>query len=64
MESVRRHGFLKGSALAISRLFRCNGWLFDGGDDPVPEQFSWKAVADGYRKFFLARRKHDKHDHE
>lgn len=34
-ESLRRHGFWKGSWLAIKRLARCFPW-HPGGFDPVP----------------------------
>ncbi|MBM4116845.1 membrane protein insertion efficiency factor YidD [bacterium] len=35
-EAVRRHGALKGSALALRRLGRCHP-LSPGGHDPVPD---------------------------
>ncbi len=34
MQAVRRHGILRGSALAGWRLLRCNPWS-RGGFDPV-----------------------------
>ena len=40
IEALERHGFLRGSALAIGRLLRCHPvkWLGGGeGFDPVPE---------------------------
>ncbi|RMH71536.1 MAG: membrane protein insertion efficiency factor YidD [Gemmatimonadetes bacterium] len=40
LTAVERHGFFKGTFLAVWRLFRCNP-LFPGGYDPVPEQFRW-----------------------
>ncbi|MCK4541292.1 MAG: membrane protein insertion efficiency factor YidD [Spirochaetales bacterium] len=49
-EAIMKHGVLKGSALAITRIFRCTGGLYTGGNDPVPEVFSFKIIADGYRK--------------
>jgi putative membrane protein insertion efficiency factor len=54
--AVLRHGLLAGSLLAIARILRCVGALYEGGEDPVPESFSLKAVGDGYRRF-LRRRK-------
>ena len=37
VQSLRRHGLVKGSALAGWRLLRCNPWSH-GGFDPVVEQ--------------------------
>lgn len=51
MGAIRKHGFFKGFVLGMARLFRCNGWFFSGGDDPVPEKFSWKNVGQGYKEF-------------
>ncbi|MDR0848486.1 MAG: membrane protein insertion efficiency factor YidD [Propionibacteriaceae bacterium] len=35
LEAVRHHGALKGGALAIWRIMRCNPWSM-GAYDPVP----------------------------
>ena len=35
-EAIEKYGVLKGSALGISRIMRCN-ILFPGGVDPVPD---------------------------
>ena len=39
--AVLRHGALRGSWLALTRLARCQP-LCEAGYDPVPEQFSWR----------------------
>ncbi len=45
--SVRKHGIIKGSILGLSRLSRCrNKYL--GGNDPVPDKYSFKYVRDQY----------------
>lgn len=49
--AILRHGVLAGALLAVSRVARCTAAFFTGGDDPVPEVFSFGAVADGYRRF-------------
>lgn len=38
--AIRRHGALKGFALACWRLMRCNPWNH-GGLDPVPDRGRW-----------------------
>ena len=35
-EAIEKYGVLKGSALGIARIMRCN-ILFPGGVDPVPD---------------------------
>jgi uncharacterized protein len=40
LESMRTHGALKGTALTIARLLRCNPWNA-GGIDPVPAHGHW-----------------------
>jgi hypothetical protein len=57
IEAVMKHGPLKGTFLGLARLFRCIGILYAGGRDEVPEVFSFRAVAEGYRRFFIKRRK-------
>lgn len=55
--AILKHGFFKGLAFGLARLFRCNGWFFTGGDDPVPEKFSWRAIRNGYGVFRSRKRK-------
>lgn len=50
-ESILTHGLMKGFVLGITRILRCNGWFFKGGNDPVPQVFSWKTIALQYRVF-------------
>lgn len=43
-EAIRRHGAMKGMAMAVHRLLRCHPWA-EGGLDPVPEKFSLRRAA-------------------
>jgi putative membrane protein insertion efficiency factor len=36
IEALRQHGVLRGTALTLRRVLRCNPW-FPGGYDPVPD---------------------------
>jgi putative component of membrane protein insertase Oxa1/YidC/SpoIIIJ protein YidD len=45
-----RHGILKGFIMGFARILRCSRWFY-GGDDQVPETWSWKAIKDGYTLF-------------
>ncbi len=35
-EALQRHGAVRGTALAVRRVLRCNPWN-EGGFDPVPD---------------------------
>jgi putative membrane protein insertion efficiency factor len=37
IDAIEKHGFIKGSYLAIKRILRCNPWG-GYGYDPVPER--------------------------
>lgn len=53
-QAVMRHG-VRGVLLAIARILRCVGGLYVGGEDPVPDEFTFTYVADSYRKFWRGR---------
>lgn len=55
--SIKRFGVIIGLLNGFFRLFRCNGWLFTGGEDPVPLKFSIKGMLRGYRDFWKYRRR-------
>lgn len=41
LESYRRHGFLKGSFLTVTRICNCHPYSRRPWTDPVPERFAW-----------------------
>lgn len=45
LQAVRTHGPIKGTALSVGRLARCNPWS-RGGIDHVPEKGSWRGRKD------------------
>jgi len=53
------HGILKGLLLAVTRIFRCAGGLFTGGEDPVPEKFSYGYITGAYRSFWATSKTDD-----
>jgi hypothetical protein len=46
LESVERHGSVKGGWLAVRRVARCHPWAA-GGFEPVPTRFTWRASGSG-----------------
>lgn len=56
-EAVLKHGVFKGIALSLGRIFRCTGGLYTGGDDPVPERFSFTYLFGSYKRFWRGREK-------
>ncbi|MGI8888267.1 MAG: membrane protein insertion efficiency factor YidD [Nocardioidaceae bacterium] len=48
LESVERHGTVRGGWLSLQRIGRCHPWAA-GGPDPVPAEFSWRPIAPGER---------------
>jgi len=57
IEALKKHGVFFGLILSVTRISRCTGGLFTGGDDPVPDTFSFTEIGPRYRKF--RRRKQD-----
>ena len=49
------HGIVKGLILGSARVLRCTNLFFKGGDDPVPEDFSFDYIKESYRKFRLRK---------
>ena len=41
LTAVKRFGAVRGSALAVWRILRCNPWSM-GGIEPVPERFTFR----------------------
>jgi len=60
IEAVHGHGIIKGGILGLTRIGRCHGTFFIGGDDPVPGKFIWKDISKNYKKFHLHKHKKDK----
>ena len=54
-DAVHTHGIFRGFLLGTARLLRCLGVLFEGGEDPVPEEFSFSDIPGGYRRFWRGR---------
>jgi hypothetical protein len=58
-ESILSHGLFRGLLLAITRIFRCAGGLYTGGEDPVPVHFSFRYIGGAYRQFWRHRRRQE-----
>lgn len=59
LTAVQRFGALRGSALAVWRLLRCNPWSM-GGIDCVPEKFTFRVKKYDYFTDFSVE--HDEQD--
>jgi len=53
VEAVMKHGIFRGFIMGSARILRCSS-LFMGGDDTVPEIWSWKQIKNS---FILYRRR-------
>lgn len=51
LTAVKRFGAVKGSALAVWRILRCNPWSM-GGIDYVPDKFTFKVKKYDYTRDF------------
>ena len=56
IESVEKHGIVKGFILGSARLLRCNRFYL-GGPDEVPKVFSFKVIRDNRIRFRRLSRK-------
>lgn len=54
-EAILRLGVLPGALLGLARLGRCVGSLYSGGQDPVPDAFSFRSMGQGYGRFWKWR---------
>lgn len=57
MQSILKHGILKGFFLSLFRIFRCIGGLYTGGNDPVPKKFSLHYLFGSYPNFWRFNKK-------
>ncbi len=44
-----KHGIIKGAIMGSARIIRCSRW-FLGGDDQVPEEWSFQAIKDEFTR--------------
>ncbi|SMP53827.1 hypothetical protein SAMN06298221_10758 [Sphaerochaeta associata] len=50
VDAVLKHGIIKGSVMGFARILRCSRWYY-GGDDQVPQFWTWKTIKDGFILF-------------
>lgn len=63
--AILKHGFLLGLILGITRIFRCNSSMYVGGDDKVPDKFSFKYIRNAYKEHWRWKKDdEDKKDKE
>ncbi len=61
VQAVMRFGIIKGSIMGFARIGRCSPFFY-GGLDEVPEEWSWKAIKQGYTIFKRPKRKKKDND--
>lgn len=59
-QAIHRHGIL-GLLLGLARVLRCVGGLYAGGDDPVPDRFTFLYLFRSYRRFWAGFRNNSGH---
>jgi len=57
IDAVHSHGIIKGVILGVSRIGRCHGTFFIGGEDPMPDDFKWKDISKNYKNFRILKNK-------
>jgi len=56
-QAFMQHGFFRGIILSFLRIFRCTGGLFNGGEDPVPDAYSFSEAVGKYKYFYKKKKK-------
>jgi len=51
MESIEKFGIIKGVILGFFRIIRCNSFLFTGGVDKIPQEFSFNIIKEKFNEF-------------
>ena len=55
MQSVKKHGIIKGTIMGLARLCRCRK-SFLGGPDPVPDEWSWERIRSDWKAYRIRSR--------
>ncbi|OHD56239.1 MAG: membrane protein insertion efficiency factor YidD [Spirochaetes bacterium GWF1_51_8] len=59
-QAILRFGIFPGVFMGAARILRCNSAFFTGGDDPLPEKFTLKAISEPWGKFKRFGKKKDR----
>lgn len=59
--AIKRFGAVRGTALAVWRILRCNPWS-NGGVDYVPEKFTFRSSRQRYYAEYVKSAVHDDTD--